>query len=157
LFLVAKSGAQTNINIIERSHRMNTHFIKLFMAIALAFIFVPSIVTAGTVEGTIQGYTCVSTGKVCPIGKEDPLISHEKTFGVYTIENEFYFVPNMDRAILARYINKKVRVVGDINTKYKSVKAQHLEVYKNGEWETPWSLQLEDAIRARIYGPDAKN
>ena len=133
---------------------MYNQFIKQFMANACVFFAMSGLVMAGTVEGTVQGYTCVTTGKVCPVGKEDPLIAHEKTFGVYTFDNEFYFVPNMDRAILSRYINKRVRIVGDINAKYKSVQAQHLEVYENGKWGTPWSLQLEEAIRTQIYGPN---
>jgi hypothetical protein len=135
---------------------MKIYFFSLLMAAALVFTITPAVASDGTVEGTIQGYTCVSTGKVCPVGKEDPLIAHEKTFGVYTFENEFYFVPNMDRAILSRYINKRVRVVGDINTKYKSVQAKHLEVYEDGKWGTPWSLQLEEAIRVQIYGPNSQ-
>jgi hypothetical protein len=135
---------------------MKTYYFCIVTAAVLVFAIAPAMATSGTVEGTIQGYTCVSTGKVCPVGKEDPLIAHEKSFGVYTFENEFYFVPNMDRAILSRYINKRVRVVGEINPKYRSVQAKHLEVYENGKWGTPWSLQLEEAIRLQIYGPNSE-
>ena len=129
--------------------------VKLFLAIAFMLVLAPGVVSAGSVEGSIQGFTCVTMGKVCPIGKEDPLIAHEKTFGVYTHDNEFYFVPNMDRAVLARYINKRVKVEGDVNKQYKSVNADNLQVFENGKWETPWSLQLEEAIKVQIYGPNS--
>jgi hypothetical protein len=126
------------------------------VAVAVTFILLPGLAVAGMVEGSIQGLTCVTIGKVCPVGMEDPLIAHEQTFGVYTYDNEFYFVSNMDRAILSRYINKRVRVTGDINKQYKTVNAENLQVFKDEKWETPWSLQLEEAIKLQIYGPNAK-
>ena len=134
---------------------MKKNIIKLYLAMAFMLVLLPGLAAAGTVEGSIQGFTCVTMGKVCPVGKEDPLIAHEKTFGVYTHDNEFYFVPNLDRAVLSRYINKRVKVTGDINKQYKSVNAQNLQVFKDGQWETPWSIQLEEAIKIQIYGPNS--
>jgi hypothetical protein len=126
------------------------------MVLAVSLMLLSGVAIAGTVEGSIQGLTCVTMGKVCPVGMEDPLIAHEQTFGVYTFDNEFYFVSNMDRAVLSRYINKRVRVTGEINKQYKTVNAENLQVFKDGKWETPWSLQLEEAIQLQIYGPNAK-
>jgi len=134
---------------------MRKNVIKLYLAMAVALILLPGLAGAGTVEGSIQGFTCVTMGKVCPVGKEDPLIAHEKTFGVYTHDNEFYFVPNMDRAVLSRYINNRVKVTGTVNKQYKSVNAENLQVFKEGKWETPWSIQLEEAIKVQIYGPNS--
>ncbi len=134
---------------------MQSKLIKLYLAMAVALILLPGLAVAGAVEGSIQGFTCVTMGKVCPVGKEDPLIAHEKTFGVFTYDNQFYFVPNMDRAILARYINKRVKVTGEVNKQYKSVNAENLQVFKDGKWETPWSIKLEEAIKVQIYGPNS--
>ena len=57
------------------------------------------------IEGTIQGFNCISMGKTCPVGAEDPLIETERVFVLYTKEGNHYLVPNLDRAIMARHIN----------------------------------------------------
>ena len=50
------------------------------------FAFLPQLILANetkpfgnpvSLEGTIQGYNCITSGKTCPIGKEDPLIETE--------------------------------------------------------------------------------
>ena len=73
-----------------------------------------------TLEGSIQGFTCVTQGKVCPVGKEDPLAGIERVFVLLIDDNNYYFVPNVDRAILARHINEKIRITGNLSDKYKS-------------------------------------
>ena len=123
---------------------------KSMIVVVLAMVLLPAWAMAGSVEGSVQGFTCVNTGKVCPIGQEDPMIAVEKIFGVFTADGKFYFVPNLDRAILAKYINQKVRVTGEVNEKYKSIQADKLEVYKDGQWALPWSQELQDAIEESL-------
>jgi len=41
-------------------------------------------------------------------------------------KGDYYFVPNVDRGILARHINEQVRVDGVVNEKMKSIKADSL-------------------------------
>jgi hypothetical protein len=71
------------------------------------------------VEGSIQGLSYVVNvvkGKLHPVGKEDPVAAaREKVFVVLTKGNKYYFVPNVDRAVFARYINQRVRVTGKIS------------------------------------------
>jgi hypothetical protein len=98
---------------------------------------------AGQVEGSIQGFQCVTSGKTCPIDKEDPVIAVERLFVLFTDDGNYLFVPNLDRAILARHIAQRVRITGDIDTKYKAIKAQSLEVMKNETWTMVWSLEME--------------
>ncbi len=57
---------------------MKKDFVVLALALALAAV--PGWALAGTVEGTVQGFTCITAGKVCPVGKEDPVIATEKIF-----------------------------------------------------------------------------
>ena len=101
---------------------------------------------ADKVEGSIQGFNCVTTGKTCPIGKEDPMIAAERLFVLFTDDGNYFFVPNLDRAILARHIAQRVRITGDIDTKYKAIKAQSLEVMKNDVWIVTWSLEMEKDV-----------
>ena len=99
--------------------------------------------SSAQVEGTIQGFNCVTTGKTCPAGKEDPVIAAERVFVLYTSEGSYYFVPNLDRAVMARHIREQVRITGDMNPNYKSINAKSLEVRDNDNWNTAWSLEMQ--------------
>ena len=116
----------------------------------LAFLLIPAWAMAGTVEGTIQGFHCVTMGKTCPVGKEDPVVAAERVFVVLASSGNYYFIPNLDRAILARHIAEKVRVTGTINSKYKSITADALEVYEGGKWKTVWSKKMEEEFEKEL-------
>ena len=89
-------------------------------------------------EGSVQGFTCVTQGKTCPVGKEDPMAGVERVFVLLTGDNDYYFIPNVDRAILARHLNERIRVSGELSSKYKSMEATKIEYMKNGMWERAW-------------------
>ena len=120
--------------------------IALFSVAIFVFCLIPVWAPAATVEGSIQGLTCVTQGKVCPVGKEDPMIAAERVFVVLTKDNDYYFVPNVDRGILARHINEMVRVTGELSGKYKSVQAEKLEVLEKGSWKQTWTLEDQRRI-----------
>lgn len=115
----------------------------LFLMVVFALVAVPVSALAGTVEGTVQGFSCVTEGKVCPVGKEDPMIAVEKVFVVLEKGGKYYFVPNLDRGVLARHINQMVRVTGKVSAKYPSIKAEKLEYMQGGAWKTGWSFQMQ--------------
>jgi hypothetical protein len=112
----------------------------------LSFLLVPLLAAAGSIEGSVQGFFCVTQGKVCPIGKEDPMIAAERVFVVLTDKGDYYFIPNLDRAVLGRHIGKTVRVTGKINTSYKSIRAEIFEVKENGKWRTTWSREMQEKM-----------
>ena len=89
-------------------------------------------------EGSVQGYTCVTQGKVCPVGKEDPMAGVERVFVLLTGDNDYYFIPNVDRAILARHLNERIRITGELSDKFKSIEATKIEYMKKGMWERAW-------------------
>jgi len=111
----------------------------IILTVLFAVFLLPAWALAGSVEGSIQGYHCVTMGKVCPVGKEDPMISVERVFVVLTKGGSYYFVPNLDRAILARHLGEVVRVSGKVNAKFKSITANKLETFKKGAWKTAWT------------------
>ena len=130
---------------------------SLSCVIVFGLVLIPLWALAGTIEGTIQGFTCVTTGTVCPVGKEDPMIAAERVFVVLEKGGkDYHFVPNIDRAILARHINQMVRVTGKMDDKYRSINAEKLEVQQNGAWKETWSLQMErdmlDQMQRRTVG-----
>jgi peptidoglycan hydrolase-like protein with peptidoglycan-binding domain len=103
----------------------------------------------GQIEGSVQGFLCVTLGKLCPVGKEDPIIATERVFVVLTAGKKYYFVPNVDRGILARHINERVRITGIVSTKFNSINANIIEVFKNGAWKTTWTLEWEKEMLGR--------
>ncbi len=117
---------------------------KKLMVLFFLVLLTPAIAfgAQGTLEGSIQGYNCVLQGKTCPLGSEDPLVATEFTFVLLTADGMYYFVPNVDRAILARHVAEQVRINGDINTAKTAIKAQSVEVNKDGKWRTVYDLAV---------------
>ena len=120
------------------------------MIIGIVFMMVPVLAIGASITGSIQGFNCVTQGKVCPIGMEDPVIAAENVFVllVDAAKGDYYFVPNVDRAILARHINEQVKIEGTVNAKMKSIKATAIYVKD----KKVWSLDLEDKIYQDIFG-----
>jgi hypothetical protein len=118
--------------------------------IGMVFMMAPVMVSAATLTGSIQGFNCVTQGKVCPIGMEDPVIAAENVFVllVDAAKGDYYFVPNVDRGILARHINTEVKVEGTVNAKMKSIKATAIYVKD----KKVWSQDIEDKIYKDIFG-----
>jgi hypothetical protein len=98
---------------------------------------------AESFEGTIQGYTCLTLAKVCPVDRFDPQMDAVRTF-VVAKGRDYRFVSNIDRKDLGRHILGKARVTGEPHPKYKSIEAETLEINKNGKWRTVWSLEMEE-------------
>jgi hypothetical protein len=77
----------------------------------------------------------------------------EKVFVVLTAGKNYYFVPNVDRAVLARHINERVRVTGDVSAKYPSIIADKIDVFKGGAWKTTWTMQDQIELQKMIETP----
>ena len=128
-------------------------FSLLILALLVLIIF-PTWAVAGSVEGTIQGFTCVTQGKLCPTGKEDPMAAVERVFVVLTTGKSYYFVPNVDRAVLARHINDRVRVTGNVSATYPSIDATKIEAFSKGAWKQTWSQNWQDQIAKDLEGAE---
>lgn len=125
----------------------------LLFTVLMGVFFVPALAFAEEVVGTVQGLQCVTTGKTCPIGKEDPVIAAERVFVILTAEGDYYLVPNLDRAIMARNITEQVKVTGTINKKYRSITAKTFQVWQDdGKWKTTWSEKIEKEMLEKLYG-----
>jgi len=124
------------------------------MIIGLALLLTPFMVSAASLTGSIQGFNCVTQGKVCPIGMEDPIISVENVFVllVDAAKGEYYFVPNVDRGILARHINEQVRIDGTVNAMTKTIHATEIYAMDARQWKKTWSVDMYDKIYQDIMG-----
>lgn len=123
--------------------------LSMKIIVGLLFLLVPVFAMAGSVTGSIQGFNCVTQGKVCPTGQEDPVAAVENVFVllVDAAKADYYFLPNIDRAVLARHLNTQVTVDGTVDSKWKSIKVT--EIKQAGK--VVWSLPLqEDADK--LYG-----
>ena len=127
---------------------------KLFKTtiIGLLFLLVPVFAMAASLTGSIQGFNCVTQGKVCPIGKEDPVAAAENVFVllVDASKDDYYFIPNVDRAVLARHLNTQVKIDGTVDTKMKTIKATDITSVSSGK--KAWSASMQDEIYKDLWG-----
>jgi hypothetical protein len=105
---------------------------------------------AAGVTGSIQGFMCVTQGKVCPIGKEDAVAAVENVFVllVDAAKDEYYFIPNVDRSVLVRHLNTQVTVEGTVDAKKKTIKA--MDITSAGK--KVWSQNMQDEIYKDLWG-----
>ncbi len=116
--------------------------------VCAALLMTPVLSFAGQVEGVVRGLNCAVRGISCPIDKRDPVVATERTFVVVTGSDAHYLVPNLDRAVLARHFDEKVRLTGLVNQKYKTITADTLQVKQNGKWVTVYSQAMVDQWEA---------
>ncbi len=125
----------------------------LFIIILIGALLIPTSLLAVEETGSIQGFNCVTQGKVCPVGKEDPMAAAEKVFVLYKEkEDKYYFLPNVDRAVLARRLNTMVRIVGDMDDKYNAIHVKEIYAKEGNKWRKTWSIDLQDEIYTDILG-----
>jgi len=125
------------------------------IVIGMVFMMAPMMATAASLTGSIQGLACVTQGKICPVGMEDPVIAAENVFVllVDASKGEDYCVPNVDRGIMARHINEQVKIDGTINAKTKAIKATDIYTLNaRNQWQKVWSVNMQDEIYKDIYG-----
>jgi hypothetical protein len=135
-------------------NKLATKLSLLVLALGLP-MFLTGVALGASVEGSVQGFRCVTQGKVCPKGKEDPMAAVENVFVVLTKGKDFYFVPNLDRAVMARHINNRVRVSGTLSSNYNAITANKLEVFRNGRWTVTWDFDMEKIIQEGLSGAEA--
>jgi hypothetical protein len=123
------------------------------MIVGVVLMLAPVLAIGASLTGSIQGFNCVTQGKVCPIGMEDPVIAAENLFVllVDAAKGDYYFIPNVDRAVLARHINQQVKVDGTVNAKMKTIQATDIYTTSPSEKKV-WSRNWEDRIYNDIMG-----
>ena len=119
-------------------------------AVLLLMFAFPLLSQAETLTGVIQGFNCVTQGKNCPVGMEDPLVTTERTFVLLQDDGDYYLIPNLDRALLARYVAKNVRVTGTLESKFNAIYADTLEYNVDGDWKTAWSKEKMEEFHKQV-------
>ncbi len=122
---------------------------KLFLLMLAAVIFLSVPILAkgagmSTLVGSIQGYDCVITKKVCPIGMEDSMAA-EASVLVLLVDPEkadFWVLPNVNQKVLARHINQEVKVVGHLESDQKAMWVEELYVGPKLVWSTKMQAEM---------------
>ena len=124
--------------------------------IGMAFLMAPVMAIGASFTGSIQGFNCMTQGKICPIGKEDFVLAGENVFVllVDAAKSEYYIIGNVDRGNLARHFNEQVKIDGDVDMKMKSIAASDMYVMgKNMQWQKIWSDNKFDSIYREMWSP----
>ncbi|MBW1863120.1 MAG: hypothetical protein JRJ02_12225 [Deltaproteobacteria bacterium] len=129
---------------------MKKWFLVLIIALALCF---PASASAVTKEGTIQGLFSVCEGATCTPGEEMLVAAMEEIFVLHTSAGESYLLPNIKSNALSRFINKMVRVEGDIKLQGKAIIVNKAEVYEKGKWKTFYSKAMAEQAMKDLYHP----
>jgi hypothetical protein len=125
----------------------------LYVTIFMGILLIPAMAMGATQTGTIQGFNCVTQGVLCPVGKEDPMAAAEKVFVLWCEkEKKFYFIPNVDRAVLARHINQIVKIDGTMSDKYNAIKASEIHLKEGNKWRKVWAQDWQDDIYREYLG-----
>ncbi len=111
----------------------------LGLATLLAGLLLPLSAAAGTIEGRINGLRCVTDGIACPVDKQDPIIASESDFVVQQADGSYFFIHNIPRRTKARHALDAVRVTGEVDLKYRSVKAVKMEILEQGSYRRVWT------------------
>jgi len=127
---------------------MKKWLLVLIIAVGLCF---PASSFAVTKEGTIQGLFSVCEGKTCTPGEEMLVAAMEEIFVLQTNSGESFLLPNIRGAALSRFLNKMVRVEGDVKLQGKAIMVNKAEVYEKGKWKTWYSPKIaRDAAAMQI-------
>jgi hypothetical protein len=127
---------------------MNVIIIYTFLIPALIFIFsliLPATVIAGervSSEGTLEGASCVHYKKKCP--EDDAHIALEHDFVLLLPNGDHYFLPNLNRAIKARYVGKPIRISGAIED--HEIWVDSLDVKKGDAYANVWSWKRQQEL-----------
>ena len=80
------------------------------------------------------------------------MIAAERVFVLHVKAGTYYFLPNIDRAILARHLNQMVKVDGMMSAQFNSIKASELFVMEDGKWKKVYVAETSDkAYNTEIY------
>jgi len=133
-----------------------------FIVLAVAIFCVPQFAMAVAesavpakplvVEGTIQGLQDACMGVYCERGKENLVAALEDQF-VLMGQDQYYIVPNLKPTLLARYINRLVRITGQSVLDGKGILVQRAEVLEMGKWKAFYDQEIATEIQRRKLAP----
>ena len=132
--------------------KMKKKNIKHFVVAISIILMMPMVSMASvTIKGKLVGVNSLTKSIMTPIDSNDPRIALEPDFVILTEDGEYYLIPNVPRKIKERNIYKKVKVVGVVNEKYRSIEADEFHVKKRIKYKIQWTKEQWEREKMRIY------
>jgi len=123
---------------MNRSINKKIYYRLAVLLTAIALILPGSALAArSTVEGTIAGANCIAAKGVCPMKAGDAHLALERDFVLSVADGKYFFLPNISRSMKTSYINKPVRITGDLNG--QSLLVATIEVKEDGSYREVWN------------------
>jgi len=116
---------------------------KMYVRLAVLFISIALILPGSalaarsTVEGIIAGANCVAIKGTCPMKAGDAHLALERDFVLSSADGKYFFLPNISRSMKTSYVNKPVRITGELNG--QSLLAATIEIKDNGSYREVWN------------------
>ena len=120
---------------------MKTMFKHLTIALVLATITATPALCVETIEGTIEGASCVINNMNCAENIDDPILALERDFILVTADGEYYFMPNLRRSDKKHAFKEQVRVSGKRNG--AALLVENFEVLKDNRFDCVWNYTEE--------------
>lgn len=125
------------------------HIFKIltFSFLAIVICSINAFSEQVTLEGKIQGASCVINNTYCPEDSSDPHIALEKTFVLVDGDKNYYFLSNIGKIAKMNLLNKSIKVTAKKNGNALYVKSVYLKEGNNRtskvwDWE-----QVKDDLR----------
>jgi hypothetical protein len=98
--------------------------------------------------GSIQSYDCIMTKEVCPIGMEDAMAAEADILVLLVdpVKADYYVITNVSKFVLARHINKQIKVIGYVNEKHNHIWANEIHVGK----KLVWSVKMQEELHKKL-------
>ena len=100
-----------------------------------------------TLEGVVQGSSCVHYKIVCPA--DEAHFAMESDFVLLMDDGSHYLLSNLSRITKSRYVTQAVKITGE--KKGNEIWVTELAVKKNGKFKTDWSWE-EQQKQYRLGG-----
>ena len=128
-------------NVIHMIHSL----LSVIVLTLIVFLVTPDGVKAEEINkysGILRGAACTHYKTGCP--EDDAHIAIENDFVLVLPDGSHYFLPNLNRAIKARYANKHVRIAGEKEDHEIWVKS--LEVKKDSKYQLMWNRKDQQKL-----------
>lgn len=137
---------------------MNKLLVSTIIGVTMLLMPVFAMATS-SLTGTIQGYNSVARGKVTSHAKEVHIAAHiaatETAFVLLEdgVDGKHYLIQNVERAVLAQLINKRVKVAGNVNMTTESITATDIHtIASDKSLKKVWAINRWDDIYRDVFG-----
>jgi hypothetical protein len=97
-----------------------------------------------TYEGTIQGILCVHDKELCHRENLDMYLALEPDFVIVFPDGNHFLLPNLDRHIKSKYLERNVRISGEQES--ESIWVDKLEVKEGDQYRQVWSWKQQQEM-----------